>query len=620
MDDVQTMASLLGAVPGAEGAAVDVNMGWDDDVDGEVEAETLLKLAQEEPAGAGHDDGRKVVETIAKYPIPPLTKHENDLFERAKGRQTGRIKDGVPQIAVGRVYTGPAFIPKPAEIIFLDFEVGKRYKKRFTLTNASYTFNSFKLLDLPDEVVDFFTITYERPGRMSAGVSCFIDIEFVPKVNADIYTAIPFYSQTGPGAVPLKCLIRRCAPRVESTMIDFGKMTVGQKAVLPLRINNTQILPTGFTVMRVLPVDRRRAPGTGEEEEDDATLMSEEKDVAMDGLVAEGAESVRPFGVSEEKLPEGIPEGADDDGDGARVVGPFGAPHLQSARRRRALALLTLTGLAFGPGGTVLATYNGDAVYLLPPALVAGGAEGGRGGGGGARDLPPSDDDDDDESDDDGAAAAAGVSFHYRPPGDDAAVDPDGVRRFSGALNHRTIKGAVFLGDDGGPGTHVACGSDDGRFYVWDAATSELKAAPVADAHVVNVVAPHPRSPLTLATSGIDDTVKLFAPVGDRAVPPPRPAAAAPDSDDDDSLFGGGEDGDSDSDGGGGGAPTAVYDNTDDEARAAVPDALARLLGDVGEAEEEESSEEGEEGGDDGSSAVDDDDDGGRARSRRQRS
>jgi hypothetical protein len=174
------------------------------------------------------------------------------------------------------------------------------------------------------------------------------------------------------------------------------------------------------------------------------------------------------------------------------------------------------------------------------------------------------------------------------------------------------------LGDDGGPGTHVACGSDDGRFYVWDAATSELKAAPVADAHVVNVVAPHPRSPLTLATSGIDDTVKLFAPVGDRAVPPPRPAAAAPDSDDDDSLFGGGEDGDSDSDGGG--APTAVFDDTDDEARAAVPDALARLLGDVGEAVAEESSEEGEEGGDDGSRADDDDDAGGRARSRRQRS
>ena len=56
-------------------------------------------------------------------------------------------------------------------------------------------------------------------GRVSAGVSCTIDIEFVPKVNEDIYTAIPFYSQTGPGAVPLKCLIRRCAPRVEVPIV-----------------------------------------------------------------------------------------------------------------------------------------------------------------------------------------------------------------------------------------------------------------------------------------------------------------------------------------------------------------------------------------------------------------
>ena len=39
---------------------------------------------------------------------------------------------------------------------------------RFTLTNVSYTFNHFKLLDLDDEIKDFFEITYEKPGRMSA--------------------------------------------------------------------------------------------------------------------------------------------------------------------------------------------------------------------------------------------------------------------------------------------------------------------------------------------------------------------------------------------------------------------------------------------------------------------
>ena len=44
-------------------------------------------------------------------------------------------------------------------------------------------------------------------------------------------------------------------------------MTVGQKMVLPLKIKNSQILPTGFTVMRVLPVTGK-GPGQGEGDDD----------------------------------------------------------------------------------------------------------------------------------------------------------------------------------------------------------------------------------------------------------------------------------------------------------------------------------------------------------------
>ena len=54
-----------------------------------------------------------------------------------------------------------AFISKPAELLFKDFEVGQTYTKIFTMTNVSYTFNSFKILDLEDEYVDFFNITFE---------------------------------------------------------------------------------------------------------------------------------------------------------------------------------------------------------------------------------------------------------------------------------------------------------------------------------------------------------------------------------------------------------------------------------------------------------------------------
>ena len=70
--------------------------------------------------------------------------------------------------------------------------MGQQYTKVFTMTNVSYTFNSFKILDLADEYVDFFKITFEKPGRMSAGVSCPMTISFKPELNEDIFTSINF--------------------------------------------------------------------------------------------------------------------------------------------------------------------------------------------------------------------------------------------------------------------------------------------------------------------------------------------------------------------------------------------------------------------------------------------
>ena len=53
------------------------------------------------------------------------------------------------------------------------------------------------MLDLPDNVRDFFEVSYLKPGRMSAGTSCSIDVTFKPQVNEDIFTEIPLLSQTG---------------------------------------------------------------------------------------------------------------------------------------------------------------------------------------------------------------------------------------------------------------------------------------------------------------------------------------------------------------------------------------------------------------------------------------
>ena len=111
------------------------------------------------------------------------------------------------QVVWGKEFQGAAFISKPAKIVFKDFDVGKKMKIRFSLTNVSYTFNSFKLLDLDDEIKDFFEITYTKPGRMSAGTSCSILIEFEPKLNQDIVSVLRLARKRWPQDCSL-CTIR----------------------------------------------------------------------------------------------------------------------------------------------------------------------------------------------------------------------------------------------------------------------------------------------------------------------------------------------------------------------------------------------------------------------------
>lgn len=80
--------------------------------------------------------------------------------------------------------------------------------------------------------------------------------------------------------------------------------------------------------------------------------------------------------------------------------------------------------------------------------------------------------------------------------------------RFAGHCNVETIKDVNFLGpyDE-----YVTSGSDDGNFFIWDKSSGELVDILEGDGSVVNVIEGHPTLPL-IAVSGIDTTVKLFAP------------------------------------------------------------------------------------------------------------
>ncbi|OCH94104.1 WD40 repeat-like protein [Obba rivulosa] len=80
--------------------------------------------------------------------------------------------------------------------------------------------------------------------------------------------------------------------------------------------------------------------------------------------------------------------------------------------------------------------------------------------------------------------------------------------RFAGAANVETVKDVNFLGPHD---EFVVSGSDDGNWFMWKKSTGQLYDILEGDGSIVNVIEGHPHLPL-VAVSGIDTTVKLFAP------------------------------------------------------------------------------------------------------------
>lgn len=82
-------------------------------------------------------------------------------------------------------------------------------------------------------------------------------------------------------------------------------------------------------------------------------------------------------------------------------------------------------------------------------------------------------------------------------------------RRFAGSCNVETIKDVNFLGPND---EYVVSGSDDGNWFMWDKNSGDLLNILEGDGSIVNIIEGHPHLPV-VATSGIDSSIKLFAPV-----------------------------------------------------------------------------------------------------------
>ena len=80
---------------------------------------------------------------------------------------------------------------------------------------------------------------------------------------------------------------------------------------------------------------------------------------------------------------------------------------------------------------------------------------------------------------------------------------------YCGHQNELTdIKEANFLDKDN---KYIVAGSDDRMLYIWEVESSKLVRAMLGDSEVVNCCQPHPDQ-LLLATSGIDNTIRLWSP------------------------------------------------------------------------------------------------------------
>ncbi|KAL5527685.1 hypothetical protein ACEPAG_6486 [Sanghuangporus baumii] len=118
------------------------------------------------------------------------------------------------------------------------------------------------------------------------------------------------------------------------------------------------------------------------------------------------------------------------------------------------------------------------------------------------------DEDDEDGEDEDGDVASLELDEKFKTP----VLMPR--RKFVGHCNVETVKDVNFIGPED---EYVASGSDDGNFFLWKKSTGQICGIYEGDQAVVNVIEGHPRLPL-IACSGIDTTVKLFAPTEKLAV------------------------------------------------------------------------------------------------------
>ncbi|XP_014639290.1 PREDICTED: cilia- and flagella-associated protein 74 [Ceratotherium simum simum] len=211
------------------------NVNWEDET-----------LAEPEISGLWNEDYK--LSQVPKEDVEPKpvggTKMDKDILART----VERLRRGVihKQVVSGREFKGRPFNSKPELIHFKDFDIGKAYKKKITLINATYTINYCKLVGVEEHLRDFIHVDFDPPGPMSAGMSCEVLVTFKPMINKDLEGNVSFLAQTGEFSVPLKCSTKKCSLSLDKELIDFGSYVVGETASRIITLTNVGGLGTRF--------------------------------------------------------------------------------------------------------------------------------------------------------------------------------------------------------------------------------------------------------------------------------------------------------------------------------------------------------------------------------------
>uniref|UniRef100_A0A8C5MY74 Cilia and flagella associated protein 74 n=1 Tax=Leptobrachium leishanense TaxID=445787 RepID=A0A8C5MY74_9ANUR len=168
-----------------------------------------------------------------------------------------KLRNGIAekQVVSGHEFKGCPFYSKPNVIHFKDLDVGKTYKKKVTLTNASYTINFCKLVGINEHLKDFIKIRFDPPGQLSPGMSCEITVIFHPMINEDLDGEVTFLAQTGTFSIPVKCTTKKCGLAVEKECVDFGTQVVGETVTQNISLTNRGALGTRFRVQPLSPAN-----------------------------------------------------------------------------------------------------------------------------------------------------------------------------------------------------------------------------------------------------------------------------------------------------------------------------------------------------------------------------